>query len=48
MPRPASVRVEGGQVKEFSPPERPYALLLREDYVSKALEAVEKQGMTRA
>ena len=48
VPRPASVRVEGGQVKEFSPPERPYALLLREDYVSKELEAVEKQGMTRA
>ena len=48
VPRPASVRVDGGQVKEFSPPERPYALLSREDYVSKALDAVERHGTASA
>jgi hypothetical protein len=40
--RPAGVRVNGGHVTEYRPPEEPQAQLKREDYEQKALEAVEQ------
>jgi hypothetical protein len=42
VPRPAGVRVQGGHVTEYRPPEKPLAHLGREDYERKALEAVDQ------
>jgi|SRR5262249_29835526 hypothetical protein len=43
VPRPAGVRVRGGQVLEYRPPEKPLPHLTQNDYEQKALESVAAQ-----
>src|SRR5205823_208896 len=48
VPRPAAVRVEGGRVTEYRPPEKPLPHLGQSDYEQKALEAVAQLAATNS